>query len=566
MAKMPFQAETRPARISRDSLRKLEMIRAEQHQRRERFIPAYREIARYFNPALGDWDETTSDADAAMPDYRNIYDTVGARDSSKLADGIQAYGFNRSTAWIRLATEDQDMMEDSAVREWLQRLEEHLYRQLAQSTFYDEGRSLVRNSVDFATGVMFRSHNVARGLPSYQVLHPKRVLLMEDENGEVDTLFRDLWLSPYVAYGMFGESLPADIKQAYTDGKSRKWPFRQWIFPADKFDLDIDARSTRGMDFYSLYTATRTPEEGLREGGYERRPFFAWRFSRDPEGSPYGVDSPGLMQISNVKQLNGMRQDYHRGIQGRFRPPLKATEGLRGRIDTRPGAPTWLKPGEDYGPAMVYGDTKGLLEDVMLLRADVDESYHTKLFLILSENIQRVKTATEAEGIKGEQAAMLTAFFGRTSTEFLEPTVEDLVQLELDSGRAPAPPPRLRGRLIKVDLVSPLAMLQKRYLLLDGTRQWLSEVVALAQAFEDPAVRDSVDTEEYVRRSAELYNVDRRVVRDMLDVQRMQFARAQRNQQMMEAQMAEQRAQTYKATTAAPQAGSPAAQLMGARA
>jgi len=547
-------------RISVESLDVLYQIRGQLIEEREQIIPTWKEIAQHCNPLLADWN-FESEIQTTLPDMKVVYDNTAMKASGRLADGIQGYSFSRSSAWNRLATEDESLMDRTDVSSYLQRSEIGLYNQWAKSSFYDEGRSFIRIGADFGTAIMFRTNNVVRGIPQYQVLHLKRCCIMEDENGEVDTLFRDLWLTPFDAVAMFGyEALPVIIQDAYRNNDTTRKMFTQFIFPLDKFDLDIDARSTKGMPFYSVYVADCDHRKAIREGGYEVKPFFVWRWSRNPDGSVWGIDCPGMLEISNVMMLSGMRKDYHRMIQLRARPPLKATEQLQGRLNLTPSGVTWMRAGEDYGAGMLIGDTKGILEDMSLLQKGVNESYHTELFLVLTQNIQRTKTATEVEGLRGEQAAMLTAFFGRLGAEFLEPVTEDLFQLEIDAGRAPPAPRVLGGQRIKIDLVSPLAQLQKRYLLLDNTRQALNEIFTLAQI--DKTALDPVNLEAYVRSIGKYYNIDRNVLRDVYEVQKIRAARQKQQEAMLKAQMqmkaAELQSKVYGATSKAPEAGSPA--------
>lgn len=553
-------------RISSDSIDKLYRIRGQEIENRQPLIPLWTDIARKMNPAMADWNDDTSTQEV-VPNFKDLASNAGMKASIQCSDGIEAYAFSRNSPWLRLATEDQNLMERSDVRLWLQQLSLHSYRQLAQSGWYDAARAWVRIGLDFSTSVMFRSNNIARGLPSYQALHLKRTLIMENENGEVDTLFRDLYLTPFDAASLFGyRNLPITIQDAFDEKLNTRFVFQQFIHPLDKFDLDIGMRESRGKRWYSLYVADCDHDNPIREGGYYTFPAFAWRFARNASGSAYGTDSPGYLEISNVKQVNGMRKDYLRGLQSRFRPQIKATDQLEGRINLDPNGITYLGQGEDFTSALTIGDTNGIMQDIKSVEDGVYDSYHRNLFLILTANIERLKTATEVEAIKGEQAAMLTAFFGRLSTEGLEPMIEDLVQCELESGRAPPPPPIMKGHLVKVDLVSPLSILQKRYLLLDNTRQFLAEVAGLVSSQLAPDGADNVDFNQYIRSAADIYHIDERVLRDLADVKKIQQARAAAKMQMVQEQMANQRAvaqaQAYKAGAVAPQPGSPSARIV----
>jgi hypothetical protein len=564
-------AATKP-RISKDSIDKLYTIRQQAVDERQPMISMYQSIGKYFNPSMSDWS-TDVEAGQTVPNYKDIYDSTGVRHSARLADGIQAYAFSRASAWMRIATEDPDLMKYRLNAAWLQDMEVHMYRQLNQSPWYDEARSFVKCGGDFGFAVMIRTNNVARALPGYQTLHPKRCLLVENESGEVDTLFRDLWLTPFDAASAFGyEGLPTRIQEAFRQGRTARWLFHHFEFPTEKFDLDIGARETKGKPYYDLYVPDCDHSNPQQEGGHESKNFFAWRWSKSADGGPYGCDSPGMLAVSDVMQLNGMTKGQRRSEQLAERPPLKATRGLKNRIVMTPNGITELAPGEDFTAAMIVGNTQIAEDTILRMQKGVGETYHKDLFLLLTSNIERIKTATEVEGIKGEQAAMLTAFHGRLSTEFLEPSTEDLFSLEMASGRAPPPPRSLAGRSLKIDLVSPLAQLQKRYLLLDNTKQFLAEVAVITseKGLGYSEGIDNVNLNEHIRQIGEMYHVNQKVIRDMVDVQKIRAARAAQQQAILKVQLQEQQAKAqavnYQAARQAPEAGSPAERTMGAQA
>jgi hypothetical protein len=172
-----------------------------------------------------------------------------------------------------------------------------------------------------------------------------------------------------------------------------------------------------------------------------------------------------------------------------------------------------------------------MMDDLARLQQSINEAYYTDFFLILSQNMEKQKTATEVAGIQGEKAALMSAFYGRLSAEFLEPMLEDLFSIELISGRIPRPPDSLwsQDRQLRIDMISPLAQMQRRFLMLGSSQQAIAEIAALAQL--NPQVLDNLNFDQQARDIAEAYGMDKRTVYDMVDVQRMREARAQAQQQ-----------------------------------
>lgn len=491
---------------------------------------------------MGDWDDDQDPTKSgSTPDTGySRYDSTAQNASSISADGIEGYAFGRQNPWFRIALEGNEKDKQDTSRSFLQISERQMYKQLNRSSFYDEARLFVRSILDFATGIMFREERADIGLPVYRTLHLKRCRIGETMYGDVDILVRDFWLTPQDAAKEFGEkNLPKEIRDDKENNKVRRWKFQHYIFPRGKFDLDISEPA--GKEFISIYLAECDKSKIVDVGGYESKPFFVARFARSYDGGPWGSSSPGILQLSNIIQLSGTIKDRRRLSQRIAAPPIKATQGMYGRINLTPDGPSYVPPGEDFTMLPYNGTLQALDMDILDLRKAINEAYHTDFFLLLSQNIDRIKTATETSGIQGEKAAMLAAFFGRLGYEFLEPLLEDLFIMELKAGRLPPPPPDLQGKTIKIDFISPLYQLQKQYLQLNSTRQALVEIAGIVQmqvnAGMQPDAMDRVNLDNYIDIIAESYNMDRTIVREMADVEKMRQMRAKQQAAMMQFQV-----------------------------
>jgi hypothetical protein len=471
------------------------------------------------------------DAAQKPEDTTSIYDTTAIKASNTLADGIQGYSFARNQAWFKAALEDiEDMTDDENA--WLQYAEKIMYRQTQKSNFYDEGRSFVKCCADFGTAIMTREDDVIRRIPSYKTQHLKYCCIDENPYGEVDVLFRDFWIDAFRAASIFGEkNLPKNIKDAYGKGNLKLWKFTQAMLPVDRYDIDMER--PQGKEYYTVYWADIDRETAIMDGYFQLKPFFCWRWSRNLDGGVWGTNSPGTMELADIKQANSVRSDLSRLEQQMGRPPIKATEGLNGRINLRPNGVTSIRAGEDFAFIQAVGNPQGMMDDLTRLQKSINEAYYTDFFLILSQNMEKQKTATEVAGIQGEKAALMSAFYGRLSAEFLEPMLEDLFSIELLSGRIPRPPDSLwsQDRQLRLDMISPLAMMQRRYLMLGNSQQAIMEIAALVKL--NPQIIDNINFDQYARNVADAYGLDKRIVVDMADVERMRQARAQAQQQAM---------------------------------
>lgn len=555
-------------RMNADDLAMIDRIyKAKIDDRDRRMVPIWEEIAPLTNPQMADWaDENPTQADLATG--RTIYDSSGIEASNTLASGVVGWAFGRNVAWFKFTPEDSALLQDRALMLFLEEAERIRYNQFSRSNFYDEGRSFIKCCADFGTAVMIRESDQDKRLQTYTTLHPKRYAMVEDRYGRVDALFYDFWIDAIEAAARFGEeNLPDAIRTQFENKTTTLYKFTTAIFPADKWELKSDTRRiAKGKPYLTYTVADCDRTKTVQEDGYTRKPFFAWRWAPSLDGTEWGVDAPGLNSLGYMKQANAMRKEFSRMVALAASPPIKATEQLQGRIQVVPRGVTYLKPGEDFGPVAVAGNLQSLQVDLQDLGASIRKMYQTDVFLILSQNMDRQKTATEVAGLQGEKAALMSAFYGRLAAEFLEPILEDGFQDDLDMGLLIAPP-EYAGAQLKIDMVSPLAQLQKQALTVDSSRRFIQEMATLAQF--NPEVMDAANLDEYLAALGESYNVPKKIVRDLYEIGKIRSARAQLQAQAQAAQLQQMQTQTQatamEAAGKAPEPGSPMAQMVGAR-
>lgn len=548
--------------ISQDGLEKLARIKEQMKRERNAREKVFAEVGKYIYPDLQDWNEESPNQYGKSPDTgRDRYDTTAQDSSITSAKGLIAYSSSRRENWFSIEAQDKDIPMGSRAKDYFQLAERQMYRQLARSNFYDEEFNFVRSRQDLGIAVMFRLMNTAEGIPSYRVLHPKRYYVAEDRFRDITVLFRDFYLTAQDAVAWFGEEkLPDIIKTAYKNSSVEPYLFTEYIFPVGFYDIDMELS---GKQYTSIYVADADIKKTVGFGGYETKPFTASRYSMSIDGSVWGGDCPGILQLSNAKMLSSMMRDRIKLSQRIGDPPVKATEGLYGRIKRGPGQTTYLEAGQDYVTETITGDLSALDQTIVEIRAMIKSAYQSDLYLTLTQNIDRIKTATEAAGIQGEQAALIAVDAGRLAYEHLEPVLEDLFNLEITSMRLPPPPEELGGVPIKIDLVGPLYQMQKRFMTMNKIQAFLQDIgPALQLSLNQSPVTDRFDWDGYLDVAAETHQVDKRILRSIVEAERIRKARAEAqamiaNQQMEmnKAKMQSDNAKALQSVAGAQNAG-----------
>ncbi len=534
------------------------IIRAKTNLEADRaiFISRWKEISRQMLSSYGSWGQT-ADARKVLDDTSANFDNTANQASNLMADGLMGSCFGRNIAWFSLLFENEDWNKDRTATEWLYNQERIIYRQFDRSNFYDEARSFVRLGADFATATMFMQEHPEEGKPFFRTLHPKDVVLMENRFGVVDTLIRDIYLTKDDAIKEFGEKkLPETIRT--NEDYTKKFTFHQYIGPNYRFELNV-----KGTDEYiSIYWSDEDKTKTLKEERFPRKPFVAWRWNRDLEGCVYGTQSPGLMQISNMKSVNNLTENVQKQSQLIVEPPIKATEGLV--VNFRPRGLNPLKNGEDFAPVNITGDLTFTENERQYIRQSIRQAYYSDFFLLLSQNMDKTKTATEVAGIMNEQSNVMSSFFNRLATEFLEPVIEFVFENEMTQGRLDAIP---EGALfsdqeIKIDFVSPMFLIQKRSHTVDGIVQAAAQILQFAEI--EPSVKDKIRFDHMADVIADGWNVKKVLIEEDHKVQELRDKRAEIQAAMANQQMQNEtgkaEAQMFGQLGKAPEAGSPMAQ------
>ena len=517
--------------MDRKQLDKLESVKKTLESDKQMYLQKWQDLAQFLGISFSNWSGDSSTEHLA--DTRDITDSTADEAGDLMASGIQGYACGASNAWFSMAFEDMENNKNKALAGALKECERHIYKQFAKADFYTSSFSATLSNVHLATAIIWMEDNPQRSQPSYTVLHPRDCNIMENMAHEVDVLFRDFWLTKEDAVAEFGDRLPVEI----INGKDpmAKYLFTNYVGPRSKFGMRDAVPGKK--NFISVYYLTGKTNQTVREEEYDIKPFAVWRWARPIFGGAWGADSPGMKQLSNIKQLNGLIEDKTRLSQLQAMGYGKKTRGLK--VNLVPNGFTELGPGEDFTVIRPPGDlswTEGLIKD---LQQRIRSAYYSDYFLILSSTIEQRKTATEATGLQEEKSVIMSSFFSRMGSEFLEPVIEWTFQNELRHGRLPwlskFTEDQIVGREIKVDFISQLAKTQERAARHAPNQAYMSQLMQLMQVF--PEARYKVDVMAYLDDVAKDYGTDEKIVVNSSTAKREAAAVAQAQMQAQQAQM-----------------------------
>lgn len=554
--------------LNREEIQVIEDLRNTLESEKASMVNKWKKLGPHIGIAYGDWGQDPNLVKA--PDYGNV-DSTMATASKTLADGIEGYAFSNNMEWfdfdvVDLGKDDQGNKNDpKLVRSLLEKGRKAVYQILADADFYDEARSLTRSTCDMATGVMVMSFDKRKNKCRYTTIHLKDALPICDEYKDVDSMMRFVYLTKKQAERFFGEDVKMPQKIVECKKPLEKFTFINFVAPVVNWDFDIPGTG----DYFSIWYSEDDKEHTLKEERMSLSDFACWRYSKPIYGGTWGVDSPGLLAYPVAHFLNVLVEDFITLGELMAKGIWKKTKGLK--VNFKAGAVNDLEPNQDFTRMTPQGDLSWLQIQIDYYRKVINDIYNTDLFLVLTQNIERTKTATEVSGIENEKSNLMAAFFTRLAREFLEPVVMWTFQTALVNALVPDVTLEeikvLKSLDFKVKFVSPAFRAQEKAFELTSTMQWLNDTMGLAQVH--PEVLDRFDWDRFVELDHEIRHAKAELLVPLKDAQQTRAERAQAQaQQMQQAQQIDALntlGDAYQKFGKAPESGSAAEALLGGK-
>lgn len=524
--------------ISKAKLDSIKKLYKQTKADKDVFIEKWKEIGTYIGIETGEWNEEKG---TLKPfNSEDIYNNTPKESLDVLCNGIEGYGFGRQIPWFNYIPESDADSKNPLIKSCLKAVMQHNYRVLNSSNFYDEARLLTSNVVAFGTGAMWLENRVEKGKPFFKTLHNKDIFPVANEYGEVDTIIRVLRLTADEAKKRFDHGLSNDLKNN-NDDPLKEYIFYQYVAPSEKFSIGDEVKTDKKGKYISVYWQ-KNADKTCEEDRLDTKPFICWRWQRSMAGSAFATECPGIDQLPNFKSLNSLSKDTLLLSQYQARGLWKKTSNLR--VNFQPGGVTSLNQGEDFDRQEATGNLSWTFERMDRFENSIKKSFYVDFFLALTENVDRMKTATEAAGLQDEKSTIMSSFFSRMANEFLEPFHEWLVDTELYSYRVEGYEEKdklkiFENKKIKIDFISPLFIIQRRKVEIEPIEEFLKVTLSLATAGFSEAIY-KIDIYEYIDKYAQILGITdtdkilistkkAREIKQKIDEQNARMAQEQRN-------------------------------------
>lgn len=398
----------------------------------------WKDIAKYVSPRRSPGLQGTVTSPTTDEESR-LFDITAGQAAMTLANGCLAWMSPQETPWFSFTPEEA--AKDDEAAKWLNRCTVTTREGLGRSNFYTAIHEFYLDRSTFGTGCLYLEPSAKRGKKiNVQCWAIGSYVIDEDDEGEVDTVVREMILTPRTAAQKFGrDNLSAVMRKKLDDGGSgamEQCKFLHFIHPRDEKDRTPGGIGPDSMPIACIYMEEATGH-AVRVSGYEEMPVMVSRYLEwgSNMGTRYGW-SPAFAALPEARQVNFLQKMMDALAEKMAFPPVLAPEELEGEIDVNASGVTYFDKqlaGSLPKEWMTAGRYDVGKDRIMERQNAIKAAFHTDLFQMFSQ-LQKQMTAREVAERSSEKLIQFSPTFARLTTELFNPLLERLFGIGLRAG------------------------------------------------------------------------------------------------------------------------------------
>lgn len=524
------------------------------------WMTLWQEISNYVMPRKSQIQHAKTEGIEGFTD--DLYNLTAVQANGVLASGQKDYMV--SGDWFELKS-PMDKPDDATER-WYRKGTEIMMAELARSNFHAQVHEAFLDRGGFGIASLSLEEGI-RSLFNFRKFDVGTFVCAQDEEGYVDTVFRQFDLTTRQALNKFGEenlSKSILVALASDDVKQmeKKFTFIHAVYPRSDAERDLGKIDGPNKPIASFYVC-KDDIAVVRVSGYDEMPIFTTRFLKWGD-TPYGF-SPSIAVLPTVKQVNFIEQQMDALAEIAAFPRILIPNGLDGEeVDLRSGGQTVYNPAdgdnakpEEWGTSGRYDIGKDRIE---LKDNAIREAFHNDLFHMLRDLEKGEMTAYEVSRREAEKVADFSPTFYTLDGEVLQPMLSRAFGMMFRAGRFEDPP--AGAFALGPDGMSPVLPMPK--VVLTGklataikaanNNSWMEFMALMDTLFQvDPSiVLDNYDTDKVARGSGSNTGVDVDWLRPENERDEMRAARAAAEQKAAQAEQAPGLAKAAKDVSEVP--------------
>ena len=512
----------------------------------------WQELSTYLLPRNGRYFR--QDRDKGQRRNNNIYDSTATMALTTLGAGLMSGATSPARPWFRLGTPDPELNTFQPVKIWLDDVTKRMHLVFQKSNTYRALHQMYEELGAFGTGATIILQDFTSVIHCYP-LTIGEYAIASDAQGNVCTLYREFEMPVSAMVKEFGyNNCSQTVQSLYDGGKG----LDSWIAiihaiepRADRDPSKADKKNMAWSSIYFEYEGTSL----LRESGYKQFPAVCPRWAL-AGGDIYG-NSPGMMALGDIKQLQHEQLRKANAIDYQTNPPLQVPSNMKNQdINRMPGGVTYIDGGP-AGSAMksafdVTLELQYLLQDMEEVRRRIKSAFFADMFMMLDSQTNPQMTATEVAERHEEKMLMIGPVLERLNNELLYPLVETTFTHMLEAGIIPPAPQEMAGLPLNVEFISVLAQAQ-RAIGTNSVDRFVGAMGGIAQM--KPEVLDNFDPDKWADMYSDMLGVPPQLIVASDQVQMLRQSRAKAQAAQAQTAQMQQQSQTAKNLAQAPTGG-----------
>jgi hypothetical protein len=297
------------------------------------------------------------------------------------------------------------------------------------------------------------------------------------------------------------------------------------------------------------------------EGGYDEMPYAVARWMKS-SSEKYGRGQ-GTAVLSAVKELQQMHKDFVECGNKWNNPPLEVLDTFEGQVRVTPGAENYVR--ELNSIKAIQRDAMGnfpITKDMLEFQQDIiHKAFFKDIFVQLGQLKGDRRTTVEIDARIKEGLRRLVSPVSRMEHELFTPNITRSVLLLIRNGRIPYPPAELQGESFGIEYVGELALALRDYQA-RAFMQYAAFIAEMETVF--PGVKDNINSDKAARRMGRAFGVNEEDLATEEERDASRQERLQKEQAMMQLEMAGAAAEGYQKTSKKAEEGSPASEAQEA--
>lgn len=348
---------------------------------------------------------------------------------------------------------------------------------------------------------------------------------------QIDIVYRCYELTAEQALNEFGEALSEKVtKQAQRDPSS-KIKFVHAIYPRKDGKQGQNAKQ---LPIASVHVDLDN-KHIVRQSGYNEMPVVIPRWMQIPQSiyaiGPVSDALPDAKTLNEIKRMELANADL--AISGMW---IAQDDGVLNprTITVGPRKVIVANSVDSMRPLQSGADFNVSFSKCEQLQAAIRK-------IMLADQLQPqngpAMTATEVNMRQQLIRQLLGPIYGRMQAEYLQPLIERCFGIALRAGIFTPPPETLQNKYISIKYVSPMARAQ-RFDEVTAINNFVQMTLQNAQINQQ--ILDNIDFDKATRFTGEALGVPAQLIRTTEEVIELRQQRAEQQQQIMQAQLAQQ--------------------------